>query len=200
MAHACNMARLKLKHSKKKRTVTGRHYVPGVRRKITHGGSVFLPDLEQQVKMIAMRGASDDEIADTFGVSREMFQKWRQAYPKFNDAVDKGRSVADANVMYALYRNAVGFHYEEDATTKDSVVRIERYAKPDTSAQQYWLNNRKPDEWGTKTSLTGGRKNGEDLPLGMKIESREEIIAAIVSLVHPKADGQSKPSHIEHKK
>lgn len=194
------MARLKLKHSKKKRTVTGRHYVPGVKRKITHGGAVFLPDMEQQVKMIAMRGASDDEIADTFGVSREMFQKWRAAYPKFNDAVDKGRSVADANVMYALYRNATGFHYEEDAATaKGGIVRLERYARPETSAQQYWLNNRKPDEWGSTTRLTGGRKNGEDLPIGMKVESREEIIAAIVSLVYPKPDGQSKPA-LEGKK
>lgn len=155
------------------------------------GGAVFLPDKEHLVRMIAMKGASDDEIAETFGVSPETFQKWRKAYPSFEKALDQGRLTVDADMTFALYKSGVGYHYEEDAVTaKGGIVRVQRFARGETDAQKYWLQNRRPDLWGTTTRLAGGGK-GES-PLGVKVETRSELIDAIVAMIAPKPDGKAK--------
>lgn len=157
---------------------------------------VFLPDKLALVRMIAMRGASDDEIADTFGVSRETFAKWRRAYPTMNEALEKGRLSVDADIVESLYKQATGYHYEEDAPTKNGLVRVERYRVPDIGAIKYWLDNRQPDHWGSSstTRLVGAKKpDGSDGPIGVKVETRNEIIDAIMGLITPKPDGESRP-------
>lgn len=198
LRYRVRMARLKLKHGSRKPILRERGG-PRVRVK-DKGGAIFLPDHEQQVRMIAMRGATDDEIADTFGVSREMFQRWRKTYPSFEKAIDQGRSKVDADMVYALYRNGTGFTYEEETTAgKDGhVVKIKRYARPDTSAIKYWLENRQPENWATTTRLTGAKK-GETNPNPLAVETRNDIIASIVALIAPKPDGQTKP-HTEDKR
>jgi hypothetical protein len=194
---AC-MARLKLKHSAKvPPKLTKREKMLGAKRKNRgelRGGAIFLPDKEHLVRMIAMKGATDDEIADQFGVSREVFQNWRKAYPSFDKALDQGRLSVDGDITYALYKNAVGYHYEEDQSTpKGGVVRVERFARGETDAQKYWLQNRRPDLWGTTTRIAGGGK-GES-PLGIKTENRSELIDAIVAMIAPKPDGRAKPEN-----
>lgn len=189
------MARLKLKP----RTAIPEKTRRGsrVKHKDRRDGAFFLPNHEQQVRMIAMKGATDDEIADVFGVSREAFQKWRKLYPSFEKALDEGRSVVDADVMFKLYNATQGYHYtEETAAGKDGdVVELRRYSRPDVSAMKYWLSARKPNEWGERHVITGGKgKDGKELPVGVKVETRNEIIDSILSLIKPKPDGNSKPS------
>lgn len=157
---------------------------------------VFLPDKLQLVRMIAMRGASDDEIADTFGVSRQTFAKWRRAYPTMEKALEEGRMQVDADVVESLYRQAVGYTYEEDAPTKTGVVRLERYRIPDVGAIKYWLDNRQPSHWkSSQTTRVVGSKNpdGSDAPIGVKVETRNDIIDAILGLIPSKPDGINKP-------
>lgn len=189
------MARLKLKP----RTATPEKTRRGSRVKIKdrRNGSFFLPNHEQQVRMIAMKGATDDEIADVFGVSREAFQKWRRLYPSFEKALDEGRSVIDADVMFKLYQQTQGYHYTEQvAAGKDAeVVEVERYSKPDTAAIKYWLQCRKPDQWSDRTVVSGGKgKDGKELPVGVKVETRNEIMDSILAMIKPKPDGESKPA------
>jgi hypothetical protein len=168
--------------------------------------AVFLPDKERLVRMIAMRGATDDEIADTFGVARATFQKWRKAYPTFNDALEKGRISVDADVVVSLYKQATGFEYEEDVVNYDkkkgtSLVRIQKFSKPDTRAIEYWLNNRQPDNWrsSSTTRMVGPKKGSDDVPIGVKVETRNEIIESLMALVVSKPDGTTKPGGSEEK-
>ena len=158
------------------------------------GGAIFLPDHEQQVRLVAMKGASDDEIADMFNVSREVFQKWRKAYPSFNDAVMSGRTRADTEVVVSLYKRATGYDYEETVPTKSGkCVLVKKHAPPDVGAQQYWLNNRQPDNWrSSSTKHIAGRSREDDETLGVKIETRDEMISAILTLIEPKPDGATK--------
>ena len=157
---------------------------------------VFLPSHEHLVKMVALQGADDKEIADMFGVPYEHFKAWRKLYPSFNDALNQGRLAVDAEVTYALYRNTQGFEFEEETTAgKDGhVVRIKKYARPDTSAQKYWLENRRPDLWRSSATVRSTGKDDGHAPDGVKIETRNELIESIVSLIAPKADGKAKPA------
>lgn len=158
---------------------------------------VFLPDKEHLVRMIAMKGATDDEIAEAFGVDKERFQRWRRIYPSMNTALEQGRLQVDADVVYSAYKSAVGYTYEEEqATQKGGVVTVERYAKADPSSIQYWLNNRQPLNWRSSSTkhLAGRSREDDEAVDGVKPETRDDLINAIVSMIAPKPDGASKAS------
>lgn len=194
------MARLKLKHSrydppvkkKKSREEKALDAWPEEKKRPAQR-AVFLPEDEHLVKMIAMQGADDDEIAEMFGVDPKVFETWRRSYPSFNKALDAGRLAVDAKVTYKLYEQTQGFKYQEQtATPKGGIVTIEKFARPDTSAIKYWLENRRPDLWRSATTTRiGGSK--EDGPVGLKVETRNDLIDAIVNMLHPKPDGANKP-------
>lgn len=143
-----------------------------------------------------MRGGTDDEIAEQFGVDYETFAAWRKLYPGFNKALDEGRMVVDADMTVSLYKQGMGYEYtEETATPKGGIVSIKRYAKPEFGATKFWLENRRPDLWRTvsTTRMTGK----DDGPIGVKVETRNELIDAIVGMMVSKTDGETKPKEIE---
>lgn len=101
---------------------------------------------------LAIKGATDQDIADAFHVSRRTIIRWRQTYPSFNTACQSGKEVADAKVKKSLFERAVGFEYQEKESVIDvdprtgeqKPVRVRTLTKkavPDTMAQMYWLNN-----------------------------------------------------------
>lgn len=70
---------------------------------------------------LAIKGATDQDIADAFRVSRRTIIRWRQTYPSFNTACQSGKEVADAKVKKSLFERAVGFEYQE----KESVIDVD---------------------------------------------------------------------------
>ena len=44
----------------------------------------------------------------------------------------------------------MGYEYEEDCATKEGIMRLRKYSHPDTTAQIFWLKNRKPKNWRDK--------------------------------------------------
>lgn len=205
--YARGMARLKLEHGSRRRTPAAMQRVrekrvdkarlkkrEGSIREQPPQDEVFLPSNEHLVKMIAMQGADDEEIARMFGVPYEHFKAWRKLYPSFNEALNAGRLSVDAEVTYSLYKQTQGFNYEEETTAgKDGhIVSIKKFARPDQRSIEYWLNNRRPDLW---RSLSTQRQTGKDddhAVDGMKVETRNELIDSIVALIAPKPDGKTK--------
>ena len=97
---------------------------------------------------LAIKGATDQDIADAFHVSRRTIIRWRQTYPSFNTACQSGKEVADAKVKKSLFERAVGFEYQEKESVIDvdprtgeqKPVRVRTLTKkavPDTMAQIY---------------------------------------------------------------
>ena len=114
---------------------------------------------------LAIKGATDQDIADAFRVSRRTIIRWRQTYPSFNTACQSGKEVADAKVKKSLFERAVGFEYQEKESVIDvdprtgeqKPVRVRTLTKkavPDTMAQMYWLNNRCRDEFSQTQKVT----------------------------------------------
>lgn len=102
----------------------------------------------------AMSGLTDEQIADNLGIAASTIYEYKKKYPEFSEALKKGKDIADAQVVNALFKTATGFTYYEDiATATGEVVQAQRYAKPNTTAQIFWLKNRQPDKWRDKTEV-----------------------------------------------
>lgn len=86
------------------------------------------------------------------GISLSTFYVWKERFPDISEAIKKGKEIIDFEVEQALLKRALGYTYTEtrkeiDANGKKKVIVTEKRVEPDTTAQIFWLKNRKPDKW-----------------------------------------------------
>lgn len=91
-------------------------------------------ELEMDTKLVLVEGWARDgliheQIAHNLGISINTLYEWKRDYPEFAESIKKGREVTDFMVESALLTKATG---------------------GDTTAQIFWLKNRKPDKWRDK--------------------------------------------------
>jgi hypothetical protein len=141
-----------------------------------------------------MRGLSDDEMADIFGLSPKLLKNWKRQYPDFKKAIEHGRTLADARVVRALFEKAIGYshpneHVHFDAEGVVSTYENIKHYPPDTGAIKMWLTNRQKEHWADRSEQRHGLADNA-LP-GIRDESKKELMASILALVSAKPD---KPS------
>ena len=117
-----------------------------------------------RVEAWARDGLTQEDIAHNIGINKTTLYDWMNRFPEFSNALNKNREVADILVENALFKRALGYEYEEVTTEirkvpyigKDGKTheRKEKHVKkttkmvlPDTTAQIFWLKNRKPTVW-----------------------------------------------------
>lgn len=103
----------------------------------------------------ARDGLVDKQIAANIGVSERTFTDWKSKYSAISSALKKGKEVVDRQVENALLKRALGYEYEEVKEKFEGGVLTERTVTKkevvaDTTAQIFWLKNRKPDTWRDK--------------------------------------------------
>ena len=103
----------------------------------------------------ARDGLTDEKIEKNIGISRSTLNVWKDRYSDISDALKKGKDVIDRQVENALLKRALGYEYEEvKEKFEDGVITERTVTKkevvPDTTAQIFWLKNRKPDKWRDK--------------------------------------------------
>lgn len=152
---------------------------------------VFLPDCLEQVKAVAMRGVSDEEMAAVFGISKKLIKKWKDFYPNFEKAIEEGRTLADIEVVEALHKKAVGYEYDTDIVVKtrqgSDIHTVTKVVEPDTSAIKYWLSNRQPKHWSERQQVNVGGQKGTP-PISMQTETKLQVMSSILNLIQPKPD------------
>lgn len=102
----------------------------------------------------ARDGLTDEQIAHNIGVHISTLYDWKNKFSDISDTLKKGKEVIDRQVENALLKRALGYRYEE--ITLENGVETKRVVKevnPDTTAQIFWLKNRKPKEWRDKQEL-----------------------------------------------
>lgn len=121
--------------------------------------------------MWARDGLTDEQIAENLDISVASFYNYKNEHLEFLEALKKGKEVADYEVENALFKKALGYNakvkkafkvkevlYENGKKLKET-ERIE-YAEDevhipaDTTAQIFWLKNRKPNTWRDKQEPT----------------------------------------------
>ena len=106
----------------------------------------------------ARDGLTDEQIAANMGISRSTLSEWKKKHSDISDTLKRGKEVVDRQVENALLKRALGYRYKE--TTKELVTDkdtghselvitkvVEKEVIPDTTAQIFWLKNRKPSMW-----------------------------------------------------
>jgi hypothetical protein len=152
---------------------------------------LFLPDHLDQVRAIAMRGISEEQMSEIFDISRKQMGQWKAQYPAFKEALEAGYTDADAAVLGALYQSAVGYTHDEEKIFQwdGEIVRAEtvKHYKPDVAAIKLWLTNRQKENWKDRhhTNVSG---KDDTSPIGIRDETKMEVISSILSLIKPKPD------------
>lgn len=103
----------------------------------------------------ARNGLTDEQIANNIGISRSTLFEWRKNNQDISNALKKGKEVVDIEVENALLKKALGYTiklHKQKVTKDGDVVDIEEemHIAPDTTAQIFWLKNRKPEKWRDK--------------------------------------------------
>ena len=106
----------------------------------------------EQARKLCLLGATDESLADFFGVSMSCVAKWKVAHPEFLHALKEGKEIADAKVAESLFNRACGFSTKEakvasvDGKITD-IVEVDKHYPPDATAAIFWLKNRQPKSW-----------------------------------------------------
>ncbi|MEI5680491.1 MULTISPECIES: helix-turn-helix domain-containing protein [unclassified Mesorhizobium] len=99
-------------------------------------------------------GATNADLADFFEVSIRTIERWTSEHEEFCRAVKEAKETANARVERSLYQRAVGYSFDSEKVFNDKgkILRAatREHCPPDTTAQIFWLKNRKPDEWRDK--------------------------------------------------
>lgn len=77
----------------------------------------------------ARDGLTDEQIAHNCGITATTLYDWKNRFTEISEALKKGKEVVDYHVENALLNKALG---------------------GDTTAQIFWLKNRRPDKWRDK--------------------------------------------------
>lgn len=101
----------------------------------------------------ARDGLINEQIATNMGISRSTLNAWCDKYPDISNALKRGKEVVDRQVENALLKRALGYEYEEVSEEYDENGMLakkkvtKKQVVPDTTAQIFWLKNRKRAEW-----------------------------------------------------
>lgn len=103
----------------------------------------------------ARDGMTDEQIAVKVGINPATLYDWKKRFPEISKALKKGKEVVDTQVENALLKRALGYEYEEVKEKFEGGVLTERIVTKkevvaDTTAQIFWLKNRKPQQWRDK--------------------------------------------------
>lgn len=106
----------------------------------------------------ARDGLTDEQIAHNIGIHVSTLYEWKKKYKEFDEALKKGKEVVDTLVENALLKRALGYEYDEVTEIREEGVlmqkkTVRKQVVPDTTAQIFWLKNRRPDVWRDKKDI-----------------------------------------------
>ena len=118
----------------------------------------------------AMQGLNNEQIAHNLGINIATLYKYKAQHTELNEALKKGREVADFEVVNALHENATGYWRTEQVvsqkktvsyndqgkrveTIEPCIVEVKKWYPPNTTAQIYWTKNRIPKDWSDRKEV-----------------------------------------------
>lgn len=119
----------------------------------------------------ARDGLTDAQIAGKIGITPQTLCEWVRRFPSFSEALKKGKAPVDHEVENALLKSAIGYTVTVKKPIKVKTKRQlagkgtieeehiefteeEVYIPPNSTAQIFWLKNRKPEKWRDRPNET----------------------------------------------
>ena len=137
----------------------------------------------EKVRQWASSGLTRDDIAKNMGISTVSLWDWSRKSINLLNALKSGQTVADEIVENALFKRANGYSVDEEQIiygTNENGEQIilqkkilKKHIPPDTTAQIFWLKNRKPNVWREKREVElSGNENIETIKI--KVDKIDE--------------------------
>src|SRR5690625_714203 len=102
----------------------------------------------------ARDGLTNEQIAQNIGINPDTLYNWIKRFPEISESLKTGKEVVDRQVENALLKRALGYTYDEVTYEYgEEVKRVTKEVSPDTTAQIFWLKNRKPEVWRDRKEL-----------------------------------------------
>ena len=103
-------------------------------------------------------GLIEDDIVKKLNIAMSTFSRYKVEHEELREALKRGKEVIDYEVEQKLLKRAMGYDYNEvkNVTDPDGGITTTITVKsviPDTTAQIFWLKNRKPKEWRDKQEV-----------------------------------------------
>lgn len=123
-------------------------------------------------------GLSQQQIASNLGINVDTLIEYKKKYSDFSEALKKGKEIVDIEVENALHKKALGYNVPvrkafkvKEVIYNDNGKKIretehleyadeEIHVPADTTAQIFWLKNRKKNQWRDKVEY---ETNNDDL-------------------------------------
>lgn len=123
-----------------------------------------------QLESWARDGLTDKQIASNMGITEQTLNVWKKNYPSLFESLKRGKAVVDIQVENALLKRALGYSYDE--VTRERVLdydpstgqvvgshmeitkTVKKEVQGDTTAQIFWLKNRRPEQWRDKRDVS----------------------------------------------
>lgn len=136
----------------------------------------------------ARDGLTDEQIAKNIGIATSTFYEWKKKEIEFSEALKKGKEVIDFEVENALLKKALGYTItiKEEKLDKDGFVHtLEKdvHIPPDTTAQIFWLKNRKPNNWKDRVETDEDKE---------AVANASQVIAKIRKVAQEYTDGTNR--------
>ena len=136
----------------------------------------------------AKSGLTDEQIAKNIGINRTTLYDWKKKETNIADALKKGKEVIDFEVENALLKKALGYTItiKEEKLDKDGCVHtLEKdiHIPPDTTAQIFWLKNRKPNNWKDRVETDEDKE---------AVTNASQVIAKIRKVAQEYTDGTNR--------
>ena len=126
--------------------------------------TAYKPEYVDQAAKLCALGATDDEIADFFGVTRTTIYRWKIEHEEFCNAIKSAKEAANERVERSLYQKAVGYTFDTVKIFQHQGEVINapyrEHVPPDTTAAIFWLKNRRKESWRDKFAIGGA----DDMP------------------------------------
>lgn len=103
-------------------------------------------------------GLIETDICKRLGISVMTLNRYKQDHSELCESLKRGKEVVDYEVEQKLLKRAMGYLYTEKKTTTNPdgtsyVTETVKEVVADTTAQIFWLKNRKPKEWRDKQEI-----------------------------------------------
>ena len=138
------------------------------------------PDGLLMIEGWARDGLTEAQIAHNIGISHQTLCTWKDRFKEILEALKRGKAPVDIEVENALLKRALGYSYDEIKTVMKDGGEVERTitrktVPPDTTAQIFWLKNRKPAQWRDKPLVTITGPETETDPLSKAFEELNNV-------------------------
>lgn len=104
----------------------------------------------------ARDGLTDEQLAEKIGIGVRTLYDWKGRYPQISQALKKGKEIVDFEVENALLKSAIDGN---------------------TTAQIFWLKNRRPDRWRDKPpEVSGAGLEADDDGLSRSLRELAKVL------------------------